>query len=85
MDTVLVLRLGVSPEPLSWESRVQEIRPPETSWAHVISIGERSPRDLCLNAKTQLHSMSSKPQCWTPHAKHLARQEHNPPISREAA
>ena len=38
----------------------------------------KSPRDLHLNAKTQLHSMTSKLQCWTPYAKQLARQEHNP-------
>ena len=82
---LLVLQLGVRPEPLRWESRVQDIGPPETSQAHVISNSESSPRDLCFNAKTQLHSTTSKLQCWTPHAKQLARQEHNPPISREAA
>ena len=38
----------------------------------------KSPRDLHLNAKTQRHSMTSKLQCWTPYAKQLARQEHNP-------
>ena len=38
----------------------------------------KSPRDLHLNAKTQLHSMTSKLQCWTPYAKQLARQEHSP-------
>ena len=38
----------------------------------------KSPRDLRLNAKTQLHSMTSKLQCRTPYAKQLARQEHNP-------
>ena len=76
-DSVLVLQLGVRPEPLRWESRVQDIGPPQTSWPHVISISESCPRDLHLNAKTQLHSMSSKLQCWTPHAKQLAR-EHNP-------
>ena len=38
----------------------------------------KSPRDLHLNAKTQLHSTTSKLQCWTPYAKQLARQEHNP-------
>ena len=44
----------------------------------LILIGKSSPRDLCLNAKTQLNSTTSKLQCWTPHAKQLARQEHNP-------
>ena len=38
----------------------------------------KSPKDLHLNAKTELHSMASKLQCWTPYAKQLARQEHNP-------
>ena len=30
-NRVLVLQPGVSPEPLRWESRVQDIGPPETS------------------------------------------------------
>ena len=77
-DRVLVLRLGVRPEAWTWKSRVQDIRLPETSWPHVISISERSPRDLHLSAKTQHHSTTSKLQCWTAHAKQLARQEHNP-------
>ena len=77
-DRVLVLQPGVRTEPLRWETRVQDIGPPETSWPHVISLGESSSRDLHLNAKTQLHSMSSKLQCWTPYAKQLATQEHNP-------
>ena len=37
----------------------------------------KSPRDLHLKAKAQLHSTMSKLQCWTPYAKQLARQEHN--------
>ena len=37
----------------------------------------KSPRDLHLNCKTQLHLMTSKLQCWTPYAKQLARQEHD--------
>ena len=82
-DRVLVLWPSVRPEPLWWESRVQDAGPPETSLPHVISNGESSLRHLHLNAKIQLHSTTSKLQCWTPHAKHLARQEHNPPISRE--
>ena len=77
-DRVLVLRLGVRPVPLRWESWVQDIGPPETSRLHVVSNGKSSPRDLHLNAKTQLHSMTSKLQCWTPYAKQLAKQEHNP-------
>ena len=77
-DRVLVLWLGVSPVPLRWESRVQYISPPETSWLHVISNDKSSPRDLHINAKTPLHSTTSKLQCWTPYAKQLAKQEHNP-------
>ena len=38
----------------------------------------KSPRDLHLNTKTQLHSTTSKLQCWTSYAKQLARQEQNP-------
>ena len=77
-DRVLLLRLGVRPEPLRWESSVQDIGPLETSRPHVISISKSSPRDLHHNAKAQLHSTTSKLQCWTPHAKQLARQVHNP-------
>ena len=77
-DRVLVLQTGVRPEPVRWESRVQYIGPPEISWPHIISNGESSPRDLHLNAKTRLHSTTSKLQWWTPHAKQLARQEHKP-------
>ena len=77
-DRVLVLRPRVRPEPLRWESQVQDIGPPETSQPHVISIGQSSPRDLHLKTKTQLHTTASKLQCWTPHAKQLERQEHNP-------
>ena len=76
-DRVLVLQLGVRPVPLRWESQVQNIGPLET-WLCIISNGESCPRDLHLNAKTQLHSTTSKLQWWTPHAKQLARQEHNP-------
>ena len=38
-ERVLVLWLRVRPVPLSWESQVQDIGPPETSWLHVISKG----------------------------------------------
>ena len=51
-DRVLVLRPGVRPEPLWWESQDQDTEPPETTETHVISIGESSPSDLHLNAKT---------------------------------
>ena len=59
-DTVLVLQPGVRPVPLRWESQVQDSGPQETSQLHVISNGESSPRDLQLNAKTRLNSMTSK-------------------------
>ena len=39
---------------------------------------QKSPRDLHLNAKTQLYSMTSKLPCRTPYAKQLGRQEQNP-------
>ena len=55
-DRILVLQAGVRSEPLRLERWVQVIRPPETSQTHIISISESSPRDLRLNAKTQLHS-----------------------------
>ena len=77
-NRVLVLQPGVRPEIQSWENWVQDMRPPESSQPHIIAIGERSPRDLHLNAKIQLHSTTSNFQCWTPHDKQLARQEHNP-------
>ena len=60
-DRVLVLRPGVRPEPLRWENRVQDIGPPETYWPHIISIGESSPRDLHLNAKTHSTQWPASP------------------------
>ena len=66
------------PEPLRWESRVQDIGLLETSQPNIILVDESSPRDLCLSAKTQLHPTASKLWCWMPNAKQLARQEHNP-------
>ena len=77
-DRVLVLQPGVRPDTPRWESRVQDIRWPETSQPHVISISERSPRDPYLNTETQLHPTASKLQCWISHARQLARQEHKP-------
>ena len=56
LKRVLVLRPGVRPVPLRWESWVQDIGPPETSQLQVISNSKSSPRDLHLNAKTQLPS-----------------------------
>ena len=77
-DRVLMPWPGVTPEPLRWGSWVQDTGPPETSRPHVLPIGESPPRDLHLNAKSQIHPVASKLQCWMPHAKQLARQEHNP-------
>ena len=77
-DRVLALQRGVRPEPLRWARQLQDIGPPETSQLHIISNGKSSPRDLHLNVKTQFHSMTSKLQCWTPYAKKLAKQKHNP-------
>ena len=48
-ERVLVLWLGVRPVPLRWESRVQDIGPPESFWLQVISNSESSHRDLHLN------------------------------------
>ena len=68
-DRVLLHWPDVRPVPLRLESRFQDIGPPETSQLHVISNDESSPTGLHLNTKTQLHSTTSKLQCWTPHAK----------------
>ena len=65
-DRVLLLQPGVRPVHLKWESRVQDTGPPETSQLHIIANGESSPRDRHLKAKTQVHSTTSKLQCWTP-------------------
>ena len=75
---VLLHQPGVGPEPPRWESRVQDVGPPETSWPHRILISESAPRDFCLKTKTQLQPRTSRLQCWTPNAKQLVRQEHNP-------
>ena len=77
-DRVLVIRPDVKPEPLRWEGLVLDIAPRETTQPYVISNDKVSARGLHLNTKTQLHSTTSKLQCWTPQAKQLARQEHNP-------
>ena len=39
-DRVFMLQPGIRPMPLRWESRVQDISPPENSQLHVISNGE---------------------------------------------
>ena len=61
-DRLLVLRPGVRAVPLRWESQGQDTGPPEASRLHIISNGENLP-DTSTNAKTQLHSMTSKLQC----------------------
>ena len=58
---VLVLQPGVRPELLRWESWVQDIGPPETSWLHVISNGKSSPRDLHLNSSQRSPSQFKDP------------------------
>ena len=45
-DRVFVLWPGVRPMLLRWESRAQDIGPPETSQLHIISKSKSSPRDL---------------------------------------
>ena len=69
---------GLEPEPLKWEIQVQNAGSPENSKPQVILIGESSSRGLHLNTKTRVHPMASNLQCWMPHAKQLAGQEHNP-------
>ena len=76
-DRPLVLQPGIRAVPLRWESQLQDTGPQETCRLQVISNGKSSPRDLHLNAKTQLQSMTSKLQSWTPYAKQLTRQEDN--------
>ena len=65
--------LGAPAECQAWASEVGQPSSghwtTRTSWPHVISKGKSSPRDLQLNAKTQLHARTSKLQCWTPHWK----------------
>ena len=59
-------------EPTSGHWSTRDLSAPRnTKW-------RKSPRDLHLNTKTQLHSTTSKLQCWTPYAKQLARKEHSP-------
>ena len=84
-ERVLVLQPHVRPVPLRWEREDQDTGSPETSKLHVISNSENSPRDLHLNAKTQLDSTTSKIQCWTPYVKQLATNNTRSPISREDA
>ena len=61
-DIVLVLWLGVRPGPLRWESRVQDIGPPETSQLHVISNGENLP---VISNSTQRPSSTQRPASYS--------------------
>ena len=77
-DRLLVLQQGVKGcasevgEPSSGHWSTRDLPAPRNiKW-------QKPPRDLHLNAKTQLHSTTRNLQCWTPYAKQLARQEHNP-------
>ena len=82
---VLVLRLGVRPEPLRWEGRFQDLGQPETTLPHVISTGESSPRDLHLNIKTQLHPLPASSNAGRPMPNNQQDRNTTPPISREAS
>ena len=84
-DRVLVLWLGVKPEPLRCESRVQHIGPPETSRPHIISTGGSSPRDLHLNAKTQHTQQPASSSAGYLMPNNQQDRNTTPPISREAA
>ena len=76
-NRLLVHQPGIRAVPLKWDSQVQDTGSQETSAPCTVK-RQKFPRDLHLYAKTQFHSTTSKLQCWTPHAKQLARQEHNP-------
>ena len=60
---VLVLQTGIRPEPVRWESQVQDVGLPENSQPQGILIGKSSPRNLPLNTKIWLHPTASKLQC----------------------
>ena len=74
--------LGAPARCQAWAPEVGELSSghltTETSQPQVISISEKSLRDLHLNVKTQVNPMASKLQCWMPYAKQLERQEHKP-------
>ena len=78
-DRVLVLRPGIRPVPLRWESWVQYTGPSTRDLPAPCNIKKwKSPRDQHLNSKTQLYSTTSKLQCWTRYDKQLATQEYDP-------
>ena len=80
---ILVLQYRVRPEPLRWETQVQDFGPPENSWSCGTSIDKSSLKGLQLNSRTKPHPKSRKLQCWNPHAKLLAKQKHSPAFSKK--
>ena len=50
---VLLLQLGVEPEPPRWETRVQDLGPPENSQLHETLIVSALPKASHLNTKTK--------------------------------
>ena len=70
----------------AWASEVGELSSGHWTSRDILAIcninHREFPKDLRLNTKKQLHSMTSKLQCWTPHVKQPARNT-NTPISRE--
>ena len=82
---VLVLWPGVRPVPLRWESRVQDIGPPETSKLHIISHGENLPE---ISISTPRHSSTQQPASYSSgHPKQNSQQDRNtsPPTGEKAA
>jgi len=61
-----------------WVHQVQDVGPPENSWAQGIVIGMCSPRGSHVDTKTWLSTTACRLQCWTPHAKQPARWDHRP-------
>ena len=74
--------LGAPARCQAWTSEVGE--PSSGHWStrdhpalRNITRWKLSQRFPSQRTKTQLHSTTSRLQCWTPYAKQLARQEHN--------
>ena len=70
---VLVPRLGVGPELLWWECRVQTTGLTENVRPQGMLIGVSTPRGPHLGTKTWLHPTTCKLQCWMTQAKQPAR------------
>lgn len=80
--------LGAAIRSLTWSSKVGDLIHNCTIrelWQHRTLIGERSTKGLKVHTKTKHHPKASKLQCRMPLAKSLAKQEHNPAISRKDA